>query len=158
MTSTEKLSVKIICLPGRRLATCPDLLPTPWKRTTSKGTIPWDCISDSFQWCCGSGAGGVLIKLPPGPGAGSLKTWRNFLGKKAWLHQSTSESTQVKEGNFKVSNKTICDKKKCKNVRVGEAGAGAFIWIYGSAEPEPKEIFTAPHQCLPVTCSGTAWF
>jgi hypothetical protein len=32
-----------------------------------------------------------------------------------------------------------------KNVRV-EAGAGAVIRIYGSAEPESKEIFTAPHH------------
>jgi hypothetical protein len=33
----------------------------------------------------------------------------------------------------------------CKNVRVGTgAGAVAEILIYGSAEPVPKEIFTAP--------------
>jgi hypothetical protein len=24
------------------------------------------------------------------------------------------------------------------------SGAGAVIWIYGAAEPEPKEIFTTP--------------
>jgi hypothetical protein len=35
--------------------------------------------------------------------------------------------------------------KDRKNVRVG-AGAGALVWIYGSAEPEPKVIFTAPQD------------
>ncbi len=35
--------------------------------------------------------------------------------------------------------------KDRKNVFVG-AGGGAVILIYGSAEPEPKEIFTAPHH------------
>jgi hypothetical protein len=32
-----------------------------------------------------------------------------------------------------------------KNVRL-EVGSGAVIRIDGSAEPEPKEIFTAPQQ------------
>jgi hypothetical protein len=27
------------------------------------------------------------------------------------------------------------------------AGAGAGIWICGSVEPEPKEIFSAPQHC-----------
>jgi hypothetical protein len=48
----------------------------------------------------------------------------------------------------KVSNKTICDKKKLskgpKNIRVGAgAGAGAVNRIFGSVESEPKEPFTA---------------
>jgi hypothetical protein len=57
-----------------------------------------------------------------------------------------------------VSNKTICNKKKkskgSKIVRVGaRAGDVAVIRIYGSAEPEPKEIFTAPQHCWQITCS-----
>jgi hypothetical protein len=35
--------------------------------------------------------------------------------------------------------------KGSKNVPVG---AGAVIRIYGSAEPEPKEIITGPQHCF----------
>jgi hypothetical protein len=53
--------------------------------------------------------------------------------------------TKGKEGNLQGIYNTICDKKKRhKNVPV-EAGVGVdVIRIYCSADPQPKEIFTAP--------------
>ncbi len=63
----------------------------------------------------------------------------------------------AKIGNSINSNFLYFIKKKKKNifsgkklgtahVRVG-AGSGAVIRIYGTLEPEPKEIFTAPQHC-----------
>jgi hypothetical protein len=46
-------------------------------------------------------------------------------------------------------------KKSCW-ARAG-AGAEAVIRIYGSAEPEPKEIFTAPHTAAKFTCAFCLW-
>jgi hypothetical protein len=60
---------------------------------------------------------------------------------------------------FGVSDKTSVIRKKSKgrkNVRVGY-GARAVIRLYGSAEPEPKEIFTAPQQWLPQTSVPDPW-
>jgi hypothetical protein len=53
--------------------------------------------------------------------------------------------TQVKEGHFQG----VFQKKTNgqENVSAGSgAGAGAVIRIYGSTEPKPNEIFTAPHH------------
>jgi hypothetical protein len=48
-----------------------------------------------------------------------------------------------------ISKVSIFDQieiRRSQNVRVG-AGFCAVIRIYGSADPEPKEIFTAPQHC-----------
>ncbi len=65
-----------------------------------------------------------------------------------------------KEGIFTVPNETVCDDNKksrpqkfsCRDGAGAGAGAGAeaVIRIYGSTEPEPKEILTAKHHCCDV--------
>jgi hypothetical protein len=103
----------------------------------------------SFGSVCGAGGGtgGVVIKLPPGAvitnyGSDSrLLLFYQRLGeilrkKGHGCNNSRKKVIKSKKVIFKVSNKTICDKKKSKgrkNVHVG-AEAGVVIQIYGSAE------------------------
>jgi hypothetical protein len=66
---------------------------------------------------------------------------QNVTDPQHWLHQSTQESTQVKEGYFQgipASNKTLCDKRHPKGRK------------------NVCEIFTAPLDwSLPVNCQTT---
>jgi hypothetical protein len=71
------------------------------------------------------------------------------------MHQSTSESTQIKEGHLLgIIKLPTCPwsnqkSKGQKNVRVG-AESGAVIRIYGSAEPDPEPKPTE-HLRLPIS-------
>ncbi len=69
-----------------------------------------------------------------------------FYRKMSWLHWIHARNCSSQRRKF-LRYVPVCDKKfkGSKNVRVG---AGVETRIYGSAEPQPKELLTAPQHCL----------
>jgi hypothetical protein len=94
--------------------------------------------------------------LPPGAGAeftncgsGSFLFTTDL--KKLYRKIMVTEEVFVNCYNFNPITKS--QKRKCSMCLINLSGAGAEIRIWGSTEPEPKEIFSAPqhmHYCTNV--------
>jgi hypothetical protein len=87
------------------------------------------------------------------------KFWFRFRFRlRFWFRIQTTFSTVFQEQKdctkfsyFKVRNSLFPKKlaSHCASylMKLSGAGTGAVIQICGSAEPEPKEIFSAPQHC-----------
>jgi hypothetical protein len=91
------------------------------------------CASPGYQ-CCGSGSGGSVINWPPGSvSGGSVINWLPASGS-LFFYQRNNKNVHLRS----VHNRS--------------PGSGSVNQVDGSADPNPKEIFTYPqHYLIPLT-------